>query len=136
MVRKVLVADDEPALLRLMEFVLSRKEFELLVAVDGEAALALARAHRPDLVVLDIMMPLRDGYSVAEELRADAELGQVPIVMLSARTQDTDVDRAVEAGVDAFLPKPFSPDLFVQLVDALLDGAPMPETVRAFRRTA
>lgn len=134
MSRTILVADDEPALLRLMEFVLSRQGFTLIAATNGEDALALVRSHRPDLVVLDIMMPRRDGYSVTEEIRADPELADLPIVMLSARTQDTDIARAVAVGVDAFLPKPFAPELFVRVVAALLEGAPMPADVQTFER--
>ena len=127
----ILVADDEPTLLRLLEFVLVRQGHRLLTAANGEEALALVHRERPDLVVLDIMMPRMDGYSVAEAIRADPVSAGTPIIMLSARTQDEDIARGVAVGVDTYLTKPFAPELFIKVVAAHLDGAPMPETVRA-----
>lgn len=126
----ILVADDEPTLLRLMEFVLVRQGHRLLAATNGEEALALAGREKPDLVVLDIMMPRLDGYAVAAAIRADPALAGLPIVMLTARTQDEDIARGVAVGVDTYLTKPFAPELLIQVVAAHLDGAPMPEAVR------
>ena len=112
----ILVVDDEPALLRLMEFVLDRQGYRLVTATNGEEALEQARASRPDVIVLDIMMPKLDGYQVAEALRADAELSGIPIIMLSAKAQEEDIERGVEAGVDRYITKPFSPEELAVIV--------------------
>ena len=113
---KILVVDDEPVIVRLMEFILARQGYELLVAVDGEEALQKIRAHHPDLVLLDIMMPRIDGYEVARLLRADSETAGLPIIMLSAKAQKEDIRRGAEVGVDAYVTKPFSPEHLVQVV--------------------
>lgn len=120
MAHKILVVDDEPALLRLMEFVLSRQGYMMLTATNGEEALEQARAHHPDLIVLDIMMPKRDGYQVAEALRADADLQRIPIIMLSAKAQEEDIERGVAVGVDKYVTKPFSPEELVTLASEFL----------------
>ena len=117
----ILVADDEPALLRLMEFVLAKQGHNLITATNGEEALAEARRQRPDLIVLDIMMPRMDGYQVAEAIRADADLKGTPIIMLSAKAQDEDIARGLEAGVDQYVTKPFSPDELTALVTNYLE---------------
>lgn len=126
MAHRILVVDDEPALLRLMDFVLARHGYTLLSATNGEEALALAREHRPDLIVLDIMMPRVDGYQVAEVLRADAELASIPIIMLTAKAQEEDIERGLAVGVDRYVTKPFSPDDFVEIVAAHLGSAKQP----------
>lgn len=112
----ILVVDDEPALLRLMEFVLSKQGHTMLTATDGEEALEMTRSQRPDLIVLDIMMPKLDGYQVAEAIRSDDELKHTPIIMLSAKAQEEDIERGVAAGVDRYVTKPFSPDELATIV--------------------
>jgi CheY-like chemotaxis protein len=113
---KILVADDEPPIVRLMEFILARHGHQMLTAVNGEQALAMVREHAPDLVLLDIMMPRVDGYEVARTLRADPKLAQMPIIMLSAKAQEEDIQRGMEVGVDAYITKPFSPEHLVEVV--------------------
>ncbi len=117
MAYKILVADDEPVIVRLMEFILARQGHEMLVAVNGEEALQKIRAHHPDLALLDIMMPRIDGYEVAQQLRADPETSRLPIIMLSAKAQEEDIRRGAEVGVDAYVTKPFSPEHLVQVVN-------------------
>ncbi len=117
---KILVVDDEPALLRLMAFVLQKRGYTMVTAVNGDEALERAREHRPDLIVLDIMMPRRDGYQVAEALRADPEFAKTPIVMLAAKAQNEDIERGMEAGVDSFITKPFDLDHLADTVAAFL----------------
>jgi len=123
---KILVVDDEPALLRLMEFVLSKEGHTMITATNGEEALEEARRQRPDLIVLDIMMPKMDGYQVAEAVRASADLKDIPIIMLSAKAQEEDVVRGVEAGVDRYVTKPFSPEGLTTLVTEFLASRPAP----------
>lgn len=120
MAYKILVVDDEPTIVRLMEFILARQGHEMIVAVNGEEALQKIKAHQPDLVLLDIMMPRIDGYEVAQRVRADPQTAALPIIMLSAKAQDEDVRKGVEVGVDEYVTKPFTPDHLVQVVSEYL----------------
>ncbi len=116
MAYKILVVDDEPPIVRLMEFILARQGHEMLVAVNGEEALEKVRAESPDLILLDIMMPRIDGYEVARTLRADPTHGDIPIIMLSAKAQEEDIRKGLEVGVNEYITKPFSPDYLVKVV--------------------
>lgn len=120
MAYKILVADDEPPILRLMEFILAREGHQMLVAVNGEEALAQVAEHKPDLILLDIMMPRVDGYEVVRRLRADPDLSSIPIIMLSAKAQDADVQKGVDVGVNEYVTKPFSPPHLVEVVNKYL----------------
>ncbi len=120
MAYKILVVDDEPTIVRLMEFILARQGHEMIVAVNGEEALQKIKTHQPDLVLLDIMMPRIDGYEVAQRVRADPQTAGLPIIMLSAKAQDEDIRRGVEVGVDEYVTKPFTPDHLVQVVSEYL----------------
>ena len=113
---RILVVDDEPAIVRLMEYVLDRQGYIVRTAADGEEALRVVGEFRPELVVLDVMMPRKHGYTVAEAIRADPDLGGVPIIMLSARAQDTDVEQGLAAGANRYLTKPFEPDGLLETV--------------------
>jgi CheY-like chemotaxis protein len=125
----ILVVDDEPALVRLMEFLLKRQGYRLITATNGEEALLKLREHRPDLVVLDIMMPKMDGYEVTERLRADPDttLAATPILMLSAKAQDEDIVRGLQAGSEAYVTKPFDPELLTNAVASMLRGEAIPD---------
>ena len=120
MAYKILVVDDEPTIVRLMEFILAREGHEMVVAVNGEEALEKIKAQQPDLVLLDIMMPRIDGYEVAHILRADPATASLPIIMLSAKAQEEDIRKGVEVGVDEYVTKPFTPDFLVQVVTKYL----------------
>jgi len=120
----VLVCDNEEPLRALVRAALEPEGYEVVEARDGDEALELARSERPDLIVLDVMMPGRSGLDVLAELRADAAFASTPIVMLTARTQASDEAAAIAAGADRFVPKPFSPlELAAQIAD-LLDARP------------
>jgi two-component system alkaline phosphatase synthesis response regulator PhoP len=127
MAYKILVVDDEPTIVRLMEFILARQGHDMIVAVNGEEALEKIRAQQPDLVLLDIMMPRIDGYEVAQRLRADPATATLPIIMLSAKAQEEDIRRGIEVGVDEYVTKPFSPDQLVQVVSEYLKRIQKPE---------
>jgi DNA-binding response OmpR family regulator len=116
-VRTVLVVDDEPEIVRIVRDYLERAGFAVLTAADGEAAVAVARRQRPDLVVLDLTLPNLDGLDVARALRRD---GEVPIIMLTARTEESDRVAGLELGADDYVPKPFSPRELVARVRAVL----------------
>jgi CheY-like chemotaxis protein len=117
---RILVVDDEPTLVRLMEFILAKHGHKMLVATNGAEALDVIRNERPDLILLDIMMPRIDGYEVAKTVRADPELCTIPIVMLSAKAQDQDIRRGLEVGVDEYITKPFAPEQLVHIVNEYL----------------
>lgn len=114
----VLIADDEPALRALVRATLETGRFRILEASDGEEALAMARAHLPDLTFLDWAMPGLSGLEVARALRGDAATKDLTVIMLTARTQEFDREAALEVGVDAYVTKPFSP---LRLLDAVRD---------------
>jgi DNA-binding response OmpR family regulator len=116
----VLAADDDEDILGLVSFRLERSGYTVVQARDGEAALELAVKELPDLAVLDVMMPKLDGFEVTRRLRADAATSRIPIILLTARAQDADVQRGFEAGADDYIRKPFSPDELRARVQAIL----------------
>ena len=117
---KILVVDDEPHLVRLMEFILAKQGHTMVSAVNGREALEKAQSERPDLILLDIMIPYIDGYEVARLLREDDELKSIPVILLSAKAQDEDVQRGLDLGVDEYITKPFAPDHLVHVVNSYL----------------
>ena len=119
----VLCADDDEDILSLVSLRLQRAGFEVATAEDGEEAVQIARDRRPALAVLDVMMPKRTGYEVLAELRADAALSGMKVILLSARVQEGDVARGMDAGADAYLAKPFKAQELVSAVQELLAGA-------------
>lgn len=120
MTKKVLVADDEPNIVISLEFLLRREGFEVLIAVDGEEALSKARSARPDLVLLDVMMPKMNGFDVCQALRADPEFSAMRILMLTAKGRDAEVSKGLGLGADAYMTKPFSTKELVVQVRSLL----------------
>lgn len=116
----VLVADDDPDILALVAFRLERAGYRVVTAADGEQALARARADRPALCVLDVMMPILTGYEVTRALREDEATRSIPVVLLTARVQEADVTRGFEAGADDYIKKPFSPHELHARVQAIL----------------
>ena len=116
----VLVADDDPDILHLVAFRLERAGYEVITAADGEQALALARERQPALAILDVMMPKLTGYDVTTQLRADESTSRIPVILLTARVQESDVARGFEAGADDYIKKPFSPQELRARVQAIL----------------
>jgi DNA-binding response OmpR family regulator len=123
MTRKVLIADDEQNIVISLEFLLKREGFEVLVANDGEAALQMVAEHHPDLVLLDVMMPRRNGYEVCQRMRARPDWRDIRIVMLSAKGRDVEVSKGVSLGADLYVTKPFSNAELVAQIKALLAPA-------------
>ncbi|HET6866333.1 MAG TPA: response regulator [Solirubrobacteraceae bacterium] len=116
----ILVADDEEDLRELVTYRLSRSGYQVIGAGDGQEALELAAARTPDLMVLDVMMPKLDGYELTRRVRAEAALRSIPVILLTARSQESDIDRGFEVGADDYLKKPFNPDELVARVRAVL----------------
>jgi CheY-like chemotaxis protein len=118
----VLICDNEEVLRTLVRDALSIGDYEIVEARDGDESVRAARSCEPDLIVLDMMMPGRTGLEVLGELRSEPRFEQTPVIMLTARAQAADRDAALAAGVDRFLPKPFSPLALASVVEELLDG--------------
>lgn len=116
----VLAADDDADILGLITFRLERAGYTVLQAHDGEEALELARSARPDLAVLDVMMPKLDGFELTRRLRADEATKRMPIILLTARAQESDVQEGFEAGADDYIRKPFSSQELRSRVQAIL----------------
>lgn len=120
MTKTLLIADDEPNIVISVEYLMKREGFEVLVAGDGEEALAKIREHRPDIVLLDVMMPKKSGFDVCQEVRADPALSGVRILMLTAKGRETEVTKGLALGADAYMTKPFSTRDLVEKVRQLL----------------
>jgi DNA-binding response OmpR family regulator len=116
----VLVADDDADILHVIELNFRLEGFEVVTARDGTDALAKAVAVRPDLVVLDVLMPGIDGYTICARIRADASLAAVPVLIVSANYGSADLEAARRAGADDFLVKPFHPALLLDKAKAML----------------
>lgn len=119
--RLVLVADDDDDSRALVGFRLEHAGYEVVTAADGEQALSLARERAPDLAVLDMMMPKLTGLDVTRQLRANEATKGIPVILLTARVQEADIARGVEAGADDYVKKPFSPQDLRDRVQALLE---------------
>ena len=118
--KKVLVADDEPSIVTALEFLLANDGYEVLVARNGEEALRAVETSLPDLVILDVMMPLKSGYEVCQRIRSRPELRGVKIVMLSAKGREGEVSRGIDVGADLYVTKPFSTRELLERIRALL----------------
>ena len=116
-----LAADDDEDILQLVVFRLERSGYAVLQARDGEEALELALAHTPDLAVLDVMMPKLNGFEVTRRLRATEATSRMPIIILTARAQDSDVQEGFDAGANDYLRKPFRPQELRARVQAILE---------------
>ncbi|MBV9953334.1 MAG: response regulator [Acidimicrobiia bacterium] len=116
----ILVVEDDPVILDLLTVNFELEGYTVVRAVDGADGLEQARAHRPDVVVTDVMMPKRSGIDLLRDLRADPELAYVPVILLSARALATDVRDGLAAGADDYITKPFEPDDLVVRVEKLL----------------
>ena len=116
----VLAADDDEDLLGLVSFRLERAGYTVLLARDGAEALEIALRERPDLALLDVMMPKLDGFELTRRLREEEATSRMPIILLTARSQDADVQQGFDAGADDYIRKPFSPDELRARVQAIL----------------
>lgn len=120
---RVMAVDDDPVILGLLQVNLDMEGHEMVAAVDGREALDKVRHDRPDLILLDVMMPNVDGWQVAEQLKRDEATAGIPVVVLSARAMEADVQRGAELGVDSYVTKPFDPIDLMGLVNRLLASA-------------
>jgi len=121
--KRILIVDDEPHILRSLGFVLRKAGYEILEARSGQQALQIIRDERPDLVFLDIMIPETDGYEVCRRVKSSPELASTYVVMLTAKGQEDDRQKGVDAGADEYMTKPFSPTRAVARVKAVFNRA-------------
>jgi len=121
--QKILIADDEPNIVAALEFLLQQSGYEVLVARNGEEALKLVAASTPDLVLLDVMMPIRSGYDVCMRIRERADWQHIKVVMLSAKGRESEVNKGLAMGADLYVTKPFSTRDLMAKIKGLLQPA-------------
>ena len=117
---RVLVVDDDPVILKLLEVNFTMEGFDVVSAIDGVDGLERARIDRPDVVVTDIMMPKMNGIELLEAMRADPDIADIPVILLSAKAMTDDVRAGLDAGADDYITKPFEPLELVDRVNKLL----------------
>jgi DNA-binding response OmpR family regulator len=120
MTKRVLIAEDEPSIVAAVEFLLQRGGYEVRVARDGEEALRAVETEHLDLVLLDVMMPVKSGYEVCTRIRERPEWRHIKVIMLSAKGRDAEVTRGLSLGADVYITKPFSTRDLMARIDALL----------------
>jgi len=118
--QRVLIVDDSPFILRMLTFLLRKEGMDVLEATNGVEALEKMQGTRPDLVFLDVMMPEMNGFDVLQTMKKDPVMKSIPVIMITAKGQDTDRQRAESLGVDDFITKPFSPSTLSQKLRNLL----------------
>jgi DNA-binding response OmpR family regulator len=123
MARRILIADDEPNIVMSLEFLMEQSGYEVRVARTGDEALAAIETFQPDLVLLDVMMPRRNGYEVLQAIRANPARRATRVVLLTAKGRDVDVEKGRALGADAYVTKPFATRELVARVKALLGDA-------------
>ncbi len=129
---KILVVDDEQDLVKLVRFNLEKDGYKVISAFNGEDALFLARKERPALIILDLMLPGIDGLEVCKKLKADQELTNIAIIMLTAKGEESDITVGLKLGADDYVTKPFSPKELVARVQAVLRRAKISSTTKDY----
>jgi DNA-binding response OmpR family regulator len=117
---KVLVVDDEEYIQHILNFSFGAEGYEVVTAMDGEEALKKAKAEKPDIIVLDIMMPKMDGYEACKKLKADPQTKTIPVILLTAKGREADRKLGNQAGADDYVVKPFSPGRLIERVEGIM----------------
>ncbi len=128
MAKKILVVDDERHIVRLVQVNLDRAGYEVAVAYDGIEALKKVSEDKPDMVILDVMMPRMDGFEVLKKLQADEDTKDIPVIMLTAKAQDADIFKGWSSGVSSYLTKPFNPRELLTFVERIFQSIEEPGT--------
>lgn len=118
--KRILIVDDEADIIEILQFVLEAQGYECIIAMDGEEGLRLAREGNPDLIILDVMMPKINGYKISRLLKYDNKYKDIPILMITARSQEEDKIIGEETGADEYITKPFKVDYVVEKVKSYL----------------
>ena len=127
---RILVVDDEIYIVHILDFSLGMEGYEVVTALDGEEGLQKAIEFKPDLIVLDIMMPKMDGYETCKALKADERTKHIPVILLSAKGRNVDMQTGYDVGADEYITKPFSPRKLVDRINAMLgqtDASKLPK---------
>jgi DNA-binding response OmpR family regulator len=117
---KILVVEDEESLLKLESILLSSKGYSVTGVMDGKAALEEIKKNRPDLVLLDVMLPEMDGFEVCRRIKEESETAGIPVVMLTAKKSNQDIERGRQAGADAYITKPFKSTRVIEIIQGLI----------------
>lgn len=125
--RKVLIVDDEPNIVTALEFLFRRSGYDVRLAANGAEALEQVDAYRPDVVLLDVMMPVKSGYEVCQKMRERPELAPIRIVMLSAKGSEAEINKGLSLGADLYVTKPFSTQELVATIDRMLQQGDAPK---------
>lgn len=121
MKKRILIVDDEPSILETIKFHLEMNDYDILSATDGMEALKLARSKGPDLILLDLMLPLMDGYKVCKMLKMDRRYKDIPVIMLTAKAGSVDEVEGYQSGADAYIKKPFDLEALSSVVEEMLE---------------
>ena len=122
MARKILAVDDEKHILRLVQINLEKAGYEVVTGSNGREAVEKVRSEKPELVVMDVMMPEMDGFEALKQLKSDPETADIPVIMLTAKAQDADVFHGWQSGADLYLTKPFNPMELLTFVKRIFDS--------------
>ena len=126
MKKTVLVVDDQPHIVRLIQVNLEKEGFNVVTASDGVEGLERVRDSHPDLVILDVIMPRRDGFEVLQAIKSDEAFAELPVIMLTVKTHNADIVKGLRGGAEMYLPKPFHPKELISLVKrVLIEGLPV-----------
>ena len=118
--KKILIVDDEPNIVMALEYTFKKNNFEVFIARDGQEALDILKSTYPDVIILDVMMPMVDGYATLEHIKKDTNLKHTKVIFLSAKNKESDIQKGLDMGADAYLTKPFSVKKIVEKVAELL----------------
>ena len=118
--KKILIVDDEPNIVMALEYTFKKNNYEVFIARDGQEALDIVKLNFPDLIILDVMMPMVDGYATLEQIRNQENLKHTKVIFLSAKNKESDIQKGMALGADAYLTKPFSIKKVVEQVVELL----------------
>jgi DNA-binding response OmpR family regulator len=118
--KKILIVDDEPNIVMTLEYTFKKSNYEVFIARDGQEALDILKTNFPDVIILDIMMPMVDGFATLEQIRKDDNLQHTKVMFLSAKNKESDIEKGLALGADAYMTKPFSIKKVVEKVEELL----------------
>ena len=118
--KRILIVDDEEGIVKVVKMYLEHNRYEVITANDGQEGLRKAKTEKPDLIVLDLMLPKMDGYKVCGLLKKDARYTKTPVILFTARAQEKDVKLGEEVGADAYITKPFEPEVLLSKIEELI----------------
>ena len=119
--KKILIVDDEPNIVMTLEYTFKKSNYEVFIARDGQEALDILKSNFPDVIILDIMMPMVDGFATLEQIRKDENLKHTKVLFLSAKNKESDIEKGMALGADAYMTKPFSIKKVVEKVEELMN---------------